>query len=143
MPSGFEQLPRGNPQHPTRCVCRQHEAGVFAGYDPHGGGVWLPSSITGQTLRRRLERSFQIRFKGQLGAIEWQDAKRVHLMFEEREQIARWRRGDTLRSEWNDPRWLKGVRLGRYPDTRPGRPRWPLRERRQPEDQITPKTPGC
>lgn len=125
----FTRLPVGNPEHPPSCICRQHEMGIWAGYDPLTRRVYLPNSRLGRRTRERIEARYHLRFEQLLGTIEWQLARRDHLLREQHERESRWRAGNVTGIERLNARWLAGARAGKWPDPRreigperPGKP---------------------
>lgn len=113
--SAYTRLPQGIRSHPPDCVCRLHESGTWAGFNPLGGALVLPNSPQGRQIRERLERRFRVRFTGALGPMEWTIAANAHRQLLEREQEARWRRGNVTLAERSTRRFQTGARLGRWP----------------------------
>jgi hypothetical protein len=76
--SHFTQLPVGHHEHPPDCLCRAHERGDWAGYDPRSGEVAELGSVREHFMRQEIEQEIGARFRRRLGRIDWQRARLIH-----------------------------------------------------------------
>jgi hypothetical protein len=74
----FTRLPAGHHEHPPDCLCRAHERGEWAGYDPRSGEVAELGSVREYFMRQEIEDEIGARFRRRLGRVDWQRARLIH-----------------------------------------------------------------
>lgn len=112
----FAHLPRGVLGHNADCLCRLHEQGTWAGFDPLSGSCHMPNSRPGKAVRERLERRYRVRFLAELGPVEWQRQRTRHVLAVHKDEESRWHEGRVSALERAGARWRTGAAAGRWPD---------------------------
>ncbi|WP_217924662.1 hypothetical protein [Miltoncostaea oceani] len=111
----FKRLPRGSTGHPADCLCRLHESGVWAGYDPVTRALVMPNSPVGEQTRERLQRRFRITFQEEIGPGEWQRGCELHREADQKQREERWKAGNSTAYERSMVKWQRGVAMGHWP----------------------------